>query len=409
MSDAKPRPSEALIIFLVGAVQFVNILDFVMVMPLGPDFAVALGIPNEKLGLIGGSYTAAAAVSGLAGSLFLDRFDRRSALRVAMLGLVAGTFGGGLAKNLYGLMAARVIAGLFGGPATSLAFSIIADEIPNERRGAAMGSVMGAFSIAQIFGVPAGLKLAEWGNWRTPFFAVAGLGLLIAIAATFLLPSMRRHLEARGSAEPPPLIDLLSRPLTWMSYAMTATVMMAGFLVIPNIATYVQKNLHYPRNRLDILYLAGGAASFVTLRLVGKLVDRFGSFKLGTVGSLLLAVVLYVGFYRYYPQVPVWALFVGFMIAMAFRNVAYNTLTSKVPPPAERARFMSIQSAVQHAASSAGAIWSSSLLRTTPDGALLGMPSLATASIALTCVLPALLWIVESRVRARPGPATPPA
>ena len=31
--------SERLIVFLVGAVQFVNILDFMMVMPLGPDFA----------------------------------------------------------------------------------------------------------------------------------------------------------------------------------------------------------------------------------------------------------------------------------------------------------------------------------------------------------------------------------
>src|SRR5690348_12815474 len=64
---------ERKIIGLLAAVSFVNILDFMMVMPLGPDFAQALGIPASKLGIIGGSYTVAAAVAGLAGALFLDR------------------------------------------------------------------------------------------------------------------------------------------------------------------------------------------------------------------------------------------------------------------------------------------------------------------------------------------------
>ncbi len=39
--------SERMVVFLVGAVQFVNVLDFVMVMPMGPDFALALGIPTS--------------------------------------------------------------------------------------------------------------------------------------------------------------------------------------------------------------------------------------------------------------------------------------------------------------------------------------------------------------------------
>ena len=63
-------PSEGWMVFLVGAVQFVNIWDFVMVMPLGPDFARALDIPLSRLGLLGGAYTAAAAVAGIVGSTF---------------------------------------------------------------------------------------------------------------------------------------------------------------------------------------------------------------------------------------------------------------------------------------------------------------------------------------------------
>ncbi|WP_336145447.1 MFS transporter, partial [Klebsiella pneumoniae] len=91
------------------------------------------------------------------------------------------------------LMLARVIAGAFGGPATSLSYSIVADVIPPERRGRAMGAVMGAFSVASILGVPAGLELARRGGWRLPFIAVALLGAILGAFASFVLPPMIAH------------------------------------------------------------------------------------------------------------------------------------------------------------------------------------------------------------------------
>src|SRR5919201_5205870 len=64
--------SERAVLFVIGAVQFINILDFMMVAPLGPDFARALGIPMSQVAYVVGSYTGAAAIAGRAGSLFLD-------------------------------------------------------------------------------------------------------------------------------------------------------------------------------------------------------------------------------------------------------------------------------------------------------------------------------------------------
>src|SRR5207253_401505 len=180
------HPSERTVIFLIGAVQFVNILDFMMVLPLGPFFAGPLGIPASRIGVVGGSYTAAAALSGIACSFFLDRFDRRKALGVAVAGLVAATALGGFSTGFAWMISARVLAGLFGGPATSLSLSIVADVIPAERRGKALGAVMGAFSVAAVLGVPTGLELARWGGWRLPFFSVAGMGLVLLPIAIFL-------------------------------------------------------------------------------------------------------------------------------------------------------------------------------------------------------------------------------
>ena len=389
---------ERSVVFLVAAVQFVNILDFVMVMPMGPDFAAALGIPSSKLGLIGGSYTAAAAVSGLACSFFLDRFDRRPALGVAMLGLVAGTFTGGLATGLHSLMAARIVAGLFGGPATSLAFSIVADVVPAQRRGTAMGIVMGAFSVASVLGVPAGLEAARRFGWRAPFFGVAGLGLVIAVSSVFLLPSLRGHISR--SVERVSLGHLFRQRNVVLSWTMTFVVMAAGFSLIPNISAYVQYNLGYPRARLGLLYLYGGAVSFFATQAAGRLIDRFGSFRVGTIGTALLVFAISSGFVVTPPLLPVPGIFMTFMLAMSFRNVSYNTLTTKVPRSEERARFMSIQSAVQHGASASGAFLSSQLLAETASGALVGMERVCYLAIGLTLALPLFLFAVESRVRA---------
>ena len=394
-----PEQRERAVVLLVAAVQFVNILDFVMVMPMGPDFAAALGIPASKLGLIGGSYTAAAAISGLACSFFLDRFDRRPALGVAMLGLVAGTAMGALATGMPSLMAARIVAGLFGGPATSLSFSIIADVVPAQRRGTAMGIVMGAFSIASVLGVPAGLEAARHFGWRAPFIGVAGLGLCIAVCAVFLLPPLRGHMVTRK--ENVSLTHLFRQRNVLLSWTMTFFVMAAGFSIIPNISAYVQYNLGYPRAHLGLLYLYGGAVSFFSTQAAGRLIDKFGSFRIGTIGTALLVFAITGGFVLTPPLLPVAGIFIAFMLAMSFRNVSYNTLTSRVPQSNERARFMSIQSAVQHGASACGAFASSQILSELPGGLLVGMDQVAFVSIGLTLTLPLFLYAVESAVRRR--------
>ena len=240
------------------------------------------------------------------------------------------------------------------------------------------------------------MRLALVGSWRTPFLATAALGFVIAALAVFMLPPLTIHLDqAKTSGPGPSFRELFERPIVLMSFVMTAVTMMSGFMVIPNISSYVQYNLAYPREHLEILYLSGGTVSFFALRLVGRLVDRYGSFKVGTVGSALVLGVMYSGFAMVPPPIPIVAVFVLFMTAMSFRNVAYNTLTSKVPSPAERARFMSLQSAVQHSASAFGAVLSSRMLTETPSHHLVGLPSVIYVSMGLTIILPVLLWVVE--------------
>mgnify|MGYP000458616114 CR=1 FL=1 len=133
--DALLPHVESGLITLIGAIQFINVLDFMMVMPLGPMFAAGLGMPLSRVPVVAASYTIAAGISGFLGAFFLDRFDRKPALLTCLVGLSVGTALGGFAPNVPMLLAARVIAGAFGGPATSLALAIVSDTVPAERRG----------------------------------------------------------------------------------------------------------------------------------------------------------------------------------------------------------------------------------------------------------------------------------
>jgi predicted MFS family arabinose efflux permease len=399
------------LVLLIGAVQFVNILDFVMVMPLGPMFAQSLDFSEAHIGYIGGSYTLAASISGLLGATFLDRFDRRTALGVSIFGLVLGTALGGAAVGFGSLLAARVVAGAFGGPATSVALSIVSDVIPPEVRGRALGIVMGAFSIAQVLGVPMGLWVAEHYGWRAPFFAVAGVGMLLALWAVVKLPALRAHLS--DGKNPRPAVttgELLSRSSVLQSFALTAAVMMAGFIVIPNISGFMQLNMGVPMADLKFLYFAGGIASLISLQITGRLVDRFGSFNVGTVGSIAVGLVVWTFFWPTHFWMPPLLGVISMMTFMGVRNVSYTTLTTKVPGPAERARFQSLQSAVQHGASALGAFISSNLLSKVMLPAsehlperpgLAGMEWVVISSLALTAVIPFLMRRVETYVKSR--------
>jgi predicted MFS family arabinose efflux permease len=413
-----PPVNERAVVLLIAAIHFINILDFMIVMPLGPQFARELGIPSNHIGDIAGAYTAAAALSGIAGSFFLDRFDRRKALAVSLAGLIVGTALGGFAWDLPSLIGARVVAGMFGGPAMAVALAVISDVVPVKRRGRAMGTVMTAFSIASIAGVPIALEIANAGGWRAPFFAVAGLGLVLAAASVFLLPSLKLHLVAGTKPPGVAMFGLLTKPLPLLAYGAMMAMMFSAFTIIPHIPGYVEFNLgykgeawltailtdlfDYQQSVLGPLYLVGGILSLIVLQIVGRLTDRIGSATVRWVGGALVIGVIYFWFIDYNPAVPVMLLFVAFMGSMSVRGVPARALDTKIPLPHERAAFMSLQSSVQHFSLAAAAVLSSRVLtENETDKSLSGMATMAAIAIGFAVLLPLFVTLAERALKRR--------
>lgn len=370
-------------------------------------------MPLSQLGWIGGSYTGAAAIVGVLAARLLDRFDRRSALAVTLLGLVIATACGGMAVSLHTLMAARVLAGCFGGPATALSLSIIADVIAPARRGRALSIVMTAFTVATVVGLPGALEISRLSGWRSTFFAVAGLGAVVAVLAVVMMPPLRLHLQvvaAPLATSAPRPGDLRPHGATLLSLFAMFTAMVSSVAIMPNLSAFVQGNLHYPRADLSVLYFAAGTITYLVMRIMGPVIDRAGAAFAAWLGTIVFVALLACAFVAQW-AVPAMVIYVAFMSSVALRNMSVNALATRVPLARERARFMSLQSAVQHLASALGAIIAAQLLRERPDRSLEGMPNVGAFAIAVALALPILLHEIEKRVKARevdPGAAVAP-
>jgi predicted MFS family arabinose efflux permease len=395
--------SERRILLIIALVQFINILDFMMVMPLGPDFAASLHIPLQHLGYIGGAYTMASAVTGLIGALFLDRYDRKRVILITLMGLSFATILPAFATNMSMLVGARILAGMFGGPLTALSLSMLADVIPLERRGAAMGKVMGAFSLASVLGVPFGLELSRLFAWQIPFITLGLAAFATYIMAWFFLPPDTNELSKDLlKFRMKRLRVTLQNPLAWSAWGFTACAMIAAFMIIPNFTSHVQFNMNFPRDKLGIMYLFSGTVSFFSMRLVGKIVDKTGATLMSILSTVLFVISILFGFVFYKHGLTPIFFSMFFTVAMTSRNIAGQTLSSEVPLPVERASFMSLQMSITHASCAIGAFISSMILTENADTKqILHTGTVGWISIVLSLLIPVLFWNTERLLKRR--------
>ena len=393
------RLDEKTLILTLGLIQFVNILDFVMVMPLGPDLAAAIDMPLENIGYIGGAYTFSAGIVGLIAALYLDALPRKFGALFFLFGLALATVAGAFVTNETQLLITRLAAGAFGGPLTALAHAIIADCVPPERRGKAVGKITAAFAVASVVGVPFGLEVSARSGAHSVFLVTGILCFVVMAIAYFKLPEIKISYHAPATRVR--LLNLLKMArsaLPLRAYGLIALATFSSFTVIPHIATHFIVNLHYPRDNLGLLYLIGGVITFFSMRMAGDLVDKIGVSITSAVYACFMAVSLLSGFIFYPSFVPTSVVFICFMVAGTGRSVCLQTFSSKIPAPHERGAFMSLNNAIMHFGSSLGA-YLSSLILFEEAGRLENIAEVSSLSLVITALIPLFLYMAEKKTR----------
>ena len=386
---------ERRLLWLLALTQFTIIMDFMVMMPLGPQIMQAFQISPAAFATAVSAYSWCAGLSGLLGATYVDRFDRRKLLVVVYALFALSNLICALAPNFHLLLVARAFAGITGGVLASVIMAIVGDVIPAQRRGAAMGTIMTAFSLAAIAGVPAGVLLGAHFGWATPFFLLTIMSALICFAASSIVPSLSAHLQQKQPTLKevlPNLGRLLTKPNHVKAYALTFTLMVSHMMVIPFISPVLVANYGVAPAHLSWIYMAGGTAAFFSSRIIGRMADRYGKRDLFRV--LVVLSMLPILFITHLPHLPFAMLlffFPFFMVLVAGRMIPMQALLTTVPAPAQRGAFLSANSALQALGNGFGAWLAGLMLSTTATGEISGYGTVGLCAAGL--LLPVLWWV----------------
>jgi predicted MFS family arabinose efflux permease len=388
--------SERIILLILAAVQFTTIVDFMIVMPLGPQLMRTLGIGPTQFGLIVSSYTFAAGAAGLVASSIVDRFARRTTFIALYAGFLLGTSFCALAPSYHLLVAARVATGAFGGILGGVAMAIIGDVFPENRRGRATGSLMTGFALASVAGVPLGLYLGTEFGWHVPFLVLAIAGLPILVLARFALPALDAHVGNSRAHPITSLIETFTLSNHLNAFALIVALMIGSFAVFPYLSPYLVANVGMTEQQLPLVYIVGGALTLFTSPVIGRLADRHGKltiYRLILPGSAILLLVI-----THLPRVSLGVavtVFGALMVCNTGRMIAAMAMVTSSVEPARRGAFLSANSSVQHVAAGLGAYLGGTIITQSASGRIehFGIVGWIAGSVTL-----ASLWLA-GRVR----------
>ncbi len=386
-SPALTAPQERLLLFVLAGIQFTHIMDFMILMPLGPQLMRLFDISPQQFGLLVSAYQYTAGVCGFVGAFFVDRFDRKKSLLFAYVGFSLGTLACALAPNYVFLLCARSLAGAFGGVLGAQIMAIVGDAIPFARRGRAMGVVMASFSVASVFGVPFGIFLANKLNWHAPFVFVGLAAFLLSILAALKFPPMTAHMTSgHPRLSPAQLLGGISRDRNQLRALLLMVILMfTQFTLIPFLSPHMVSNVGFREDQLPWIYFVGGGLTIFTSPIVGRLADRFGKPRIFLLGGAL--VVLPALFLTHLGPTPVPVALCLTAMFFVFNNArfipAMAMITSTVRP-STRGGFMSINSSVQSLAAATAALFAGMLVSRAPNGELIGFGTLGWISTAFS-------------------------
>lgn len=384
MPSTLPPRNERLLLFTLAGIQFSHILDFMIVMPLGPILMRSFGLGTHEFGLLVASYSFTAAISGVLTATFVDRFERKRLLLFSFTLFALSTLACGLAPNYPTLMVARGLSGAFGGLMGALVQTIVGDAIPYSRRASATGIVSTAFSISTVVGVPLSLWLANWLGWRAPFILIAGLSIMSILIGMRILPELRQHLSEEKRSHPfSATLEVLRDMNHLRTLLYSALIIFSGFTVIPYITVYAVGNVEIAQHDIPIIYLAGGAATLFSARFIGRLADAHGKvevYRFVAVAAMLpLVMVTQIG------AVPLWAWVActtAFFVLVSGRMVPAMAIISSAAQPKLRGTFMSLNGTVQSVAMGLATMLAGFIITVDAAGKIVGYPIVGYVAIA---------------------------
>jgi MFS family permease len=276
------------LLFLTGAIVFVDTLFFAALTPLLPHYAHAFQLGKTGAGVLAAAYPAGALVGAIPSGIVAARAGVKPTVLGGLTTVAVCIALFGLADQAWQLDTARFLQGVASSFSWTGGLAWLVAGSPASRRGALIGQAFATAVAGALFGPVLGGAASVLGTgWTFGTVAVASLGLVAWAAST---PAERPETPQAPIVLVRAFADPRIRTASWL---VVLPALLFGALSV--LAPLRLSHLGYGSVAIGAAFLCSAAVEGANNVVVGRSSDRHGPMRallFGLVGSALVAAIL---------------------------------------------------------------------------------------------------------------------
>lgn len=197
--------------------------------------------------------------------------SRKSLLVAIMVVFIAGNSLAAASGSIGVLLIARVLSALSHGVFMSIASTIAADLVPENKRASAISMMFSGLTVAIVTGVPLGTWIGQQMGWRAAFVTIAVIGLVALIANLILIPaSLRKGVPTPVREQ----VKLVTNGRLLLAFAITALGYGGTFVVFTYLSPLLHEITGFAESTVAFILLIYGVAIAIGNVIGGKAANR---------------------------------------------------------------------------------------------------------------------------------------
>lgn len=295
-----PKGITTALAFLSGCIALL-MTGFGIIIPIFPQRLEALGLGAGTLALMEGGFGLGMFLFSTPMGTLADRIGRKPIVFLSLAGFIITNVILALVNVPLVFILVRFIEGALVSGLMPAATAMVGDSVPAEKQGRWLGMITTAQATGFALGPGIGGVLYQLWGFSIPFLISAGIALVAALLAFFMLPETlpasvrarnlqklsRKEKKARAGTSVFFKLVLLILPLLIVDFGLTFVYP----FVLPQYPFYLVNALHYTPAEYGVIISVYGLSLAVFPLLLGRLSETLPKKLLIIIGSLLFPML----------------------------------------------------------------------------------------------------------------------
>lgn len=239
--------------FATFLVVTTEMLPVGLLTPIAEQFSISISLS----GLLMTLPAMIAAVSSPLIVLFTHKIDRKKLLIFAAILLIVCNSLAAFTPYFELLLISRIFVGVCIGIIWAIAGGIAPRLVASQHISLATSFIFGGVATASVIGIPLGIFIGDWLNWRSAFILIAGLSLILLLLMKVFLPSLTsdsKNLSVKAFS------TQIKRPVILVGLAITLLLVSGHFMAFTYIRPLLISHLNTSGEQLSLILFFYGIA-----------------------------------------------------------------------------------------------------------------------------------------------------